>query len=542
MNTPRWVPTSFFLLLLLLLAFSQWFVRIADYDFWWHIKTGQYILEHKGLPDKDPFSFTFLVNDTEAPDRTTFVLKSYWLSQVIMYLVFAYGGAAGILLFKSIVFSLLLVALWKYLAFRSASGLISFLLLAGLIFFTKENLAERPQIFSFLFATLCFLLLDAARTGKKSYLFLPPLMLLWANMHGGFLVGIAFVLVYACCLAVSKQPWREKYPVLFFYLLSILITLLNPASYHTMTGFISMQKMSLAKESFEDRSPLTNLAYLTANWYPLAGCILLSYLAIGTDVIRRVQGRSALLQAEHILLLAGTSIAAYSTARYGYFFMIVAVPVLAQWLTSALPMRPFRSAPLVFLPVVVCLVYFSPMVSTLRSGVMIDRAAIPVEAVEFIKAKALPPKIFNDIVIGGYMIWRLYPDYQVFSDTRTLNPEIYRQYMSILGGNTTTYFGVPEWKALLDMYGIRTVIHGTVNPYSGDIYPLMLNLFRDDAWHLVYRDGVVAIMTKDLNPGLSELPKNMLLQQMHWEIDRGLKQSPAHRGFLRSRDMLLRLR
>lgn len=542
MNTPRWVPTSFFLLLLLLLAFSQWFVRIADYDFWWHIKTGQYILEHKGLPDKDPFSFTFLANDTEAPERTTVILKSYWLGQVVLYLMYAYGGAAGILLFKYLVFSALLVALWRYLVFRSASGPIAFLLLAGLIFFTKEYLGERPQIFSFLFATLCFLLLDAARTGKKSYLFLPPLMLLWANMHGGFLVGIAFVLVYACCLAVKKQPWKEKYPVLFLYLLSVLITLLNPASYHTVTGFLSFQESILMKESFEFQSPLRNLAYLTANWYPLAGCILLSYLAIGTDVIRRVQGRFALLQAEHILLLAGTSIAAYSSARYGYFFMIVAVPVLAEWLTSVLPMRPVRSAPLVFLPVVACLAYFSPMVSTLRSGDLIDGAAVPVQAVEFIKAKALPPKIFNDIVIGGYMIWRLYPDYQVFSDTRTLNPEIYRQYMSILGGNTTTYFGVPEWKALLDMYGIRTVIHGTVNPYSGDIYPLMLNLFRDDAWHLVYRDGVVAIMTKDLNPGLSELPKNMLLQQMHWEIDRGLKQSPAHRGFLRSRDMLSRLR
>ncbi|MHB8882077.1 MAG: hypothetical protein ACYC69_11280 [Thermodesulfovibrionales bacterium] len=541
MKMPRWVTASSFILLLLLLAFSQWFVKIADYDFWWHIKTGQYILEHKGLPDEDPFSFTFLAHDTEAPERATVILKSYWLSQIILYLVYAYGGGAGILLFKSLVFSLLLLGLWRYLAFRSASEPISFLLLAALIFFTKEYLGERPQIFSFLFAALCFILLDAARSGKKSYLFLPPLMLLWANMHGGFLVGIAFILVYACCLAVRKQPWREKYPVLFIYLLSVLITLLNPASYHTVTGFISFQESILMQESFEFQSPLKNLAYLTVNWYPLAGCMLMGYLAMGIEAIRRVQRKPALLQAEHILLLAGTSVAAYSSARYGYFFMIVAVPVLAQWLTNMLPIRPFRSAPFVFLPVVVCLAYASPMVSTLRSGVMIDRAAIPVEAVEFIKAKALPPKIYNDIVIGGYMIWRLYPDYQVFSDTRTLNPEIYRQYMSILGGNTNTFFGVPEWKALLDMYGIRTVIHGTVNPYSGDIYPLMLNLLRDDAWHLVYRDGIVAVMTKDLRPGLAELPKDMLLQQMGWEIERGLRQSPAHQGFLRSRDMLSRL-
>lgn len=511
MRISKWVQTAL-IALLLLLAFSQWFLKIADYDFWWHIKSGQFILEHKSLPDKDPFSFSFIENDSEDSHRAIVILKSYWISQIVLYLAYAYGGAAGILLLKFLVFSLILLILWRYLALRSVSGLISFMFLSALIFFTKEYLGERPQIFSFLFATVSFVILDAARTGKKSYYFLPPLMLLWANMHGGFLVGIAFILVYACCLAVRKQSWREKFPVLFVYLLSIFITLINPASYHTVVGFFSFQDSILMKESFEFQSPLRNLSFLTSNWYPMAGCFVLGYLAMGRDVICRIKGRPTALPVEHLLLMVGTSVAAYSSVRYGYFFMIVAIPVLALWLTGLVPSRAVSSAPLILLPVVAYFVFVSPMVSTLRSGVLIDEIAIPVHAIEFIREKALPQNIFNDIVIGGYMIWRLYPDYKVFCDTRTLNAEIYRQYMSILRGNTTTYFGVPEWKALLDVYGIRTIIHGMVNPYSGEVYPLMVNLLKDDSWHLVYIDGMVAILTKDLSQGLVEYPKNMLLR------------------------------
>jgi len=534
-----WLAATAFLVLLFLLASSQWFIPISDYDFWWHIKTGQYILEHKSLPDKDPFSFTYIENQTEVSEWPIVILKSYWLSQVILYLVYMFAGALGIIMFKALVFFLIIAALWRYLIFRSASQIISFLMLVALIFFSKEYMTERPQIFSFLFATVCFIVLDTARAGKKSYLFLPLLMLLWANMHGGFLVGIAFILIYTVCLVIKKQAWKEKYPVLFFYFLSILITLLNPASYHTATGFMSVQGST--GETLEFRSPLGYLQYLNSNWYPLFGFIILSYIVISVEAIRLIKRKSSTLPVEHVLLLLGTSLAAFTSMRYGYFFMIIAVPILAVRLSGLFSFTPGPYFRAVLLLAVLSPAYFSPLAAALKTRQLTDESFVPFQAVEFIKAKALFPKIYNDIVIGGYMIWKLYPDYKVFSYTGTSNPEIYRQYMSILRGNTTTYFGVPEWKALLDMYGIRTIIHGTVNPYSGEIYPLMINLLKDEAWHLVYFDGIMAIMTRDMQPGLTDFPRTMLLRQMRWEIERGLNRLPNHPGFLRSLDMLSRL-
>ena len=47
------------LLVLLFFAFSSWFMQVSDVDFWWHIATGRYILEHRSLPDKDPLYLHF---------------------------------------------------------------------------------------------------------------------------------------------------------------------------------------------------------------------------------------------------------------------------------------------------------------------------------------------------------------------------------------------------------------------------------------------------------------------------------------------------
>src|SRR4030042_3372711 len=74
--------------LLLLFIFNVFAVDIWDPDFWWHLKTGEYIYQTRALPEKDPFAFTSLPKDPLHPEskRIRFILNQYWLSWVTFYL------------------------------------------------------------------------------------------------------------------------------------------------------------------------------------------------------------------------------------------------------------------------------------------------------------------------------------------------------------------------------------------------------------------------------------------------------------------------
>ncbi|HWR58208.1 MAG TPA: hypothetical protein VN328_04895 [Thermodesulfovibrionales bacterium] len=583
-------------LVLLFFAFSSWFQKIGNLDFWWHIKTGQYILENRALPDKDPFTYTFLEHDIDSPEMPAVVLKSYWLSQVIFYLIFEHFGPLGIVLLKVSVFALILMVFWKYLVDRSASSILTFIMLAGFVVFSGEHVAERPQIFSFLFAAIVFYLLENIRTEcriqdektvtKNASFFvnqascimhlvwLPVIMLLWANIHRGYMVGITFIMVYGAALAIRKVPLQAKAPALVMCIASICITLLNPVSYHSITSFVSSQGGAYRNEPLEFNPLFRVIPLLSRNAYPFLGLLIVAAIVVVTSLIssvsrfafRRAQGDNVMvspsidsgqalsnvmvslsnhptrLPLEHLLLLIGTAIASLSSVRYAMFFMIVAVPIVTVYLTGRFRLwkewLPFERIAIVILSLVLLLLSFRSSLFMQPRGDLVDAAAFPANAVEFMQRGSLQPRIFNDINWGGYLIWKLYPGYQVFSDTRALNLEIYRQYLSILRANKTKYGGKPEWKALLDMYSINTIIHSTVNPHSGEIWPLMLELLRDGGWHLIYADGMAAILARKMPPGFSELPKGVLIEQIRQEVLGGLSRFPGHPGFSKTLDML----
>src|SRR3989304_6855108 len=71
--------------------------KLFDSDFWWHISTGRYIVETGSIPDKDPFSYTsnLVENRNLFQERENFILKQYWLGQVIFYFIYDYTGTAG---------------------------------------------------------------------------------------------------------------------------------------------------------------------------------------------------------------------------------------------------------------------------------------------------------------------------------------------------------------------------------------------------------------------------------------------------------------
>ena len=169
------------------LSFSLW-----DYDFWWHIATGGYIVSTGSLPDKDPFSYTSSLeeNRNPFPEWENFILKQYWFSQIIFYLIYDNTGPAGIIILRALLLTMtLIMVLWRLQRWH-VSFPVSFIFIFILFLATLKTVGERPVLITILFtAVVLFLLEDFKDSRTRRIFLLAPLMLLWSNMHGGLLLG-----------------------------------------------------------------------------------------------------------------------------------------------------------------------------------------------------------------------------------------------------------------------------------------------------------------------------------------------------------------
>ncbi|MBM3334564.1 hypothetical protein FJY63_07870, partial [Candidatus Sumerlaeota bacterium] len=181
-------------------AFSYTFVPVrACNDVWWHLKTGQLIVERGlSLPRNDEFTFT---------GENIAWHNHEWLSQVVLYRLFQWGGgrASDLIGLRSVIG---VVSVLSVLTFLLVLALVQLrckcLPIAALITLlaldvSRLNLYPRPPAVSYLFTAFFLLLLCQWKSGRRharTLLVLPPLTAIWANLHGGFVVGLILVACY----------------------------------------------------------------------------------------------------------------------------------------------------------------------------------------------------------------------------------------------------------------------------------------------------------------------------------------------------------
>ena len=146
--------------IILISAFVLSFLTVPlwDYDFWWHIATGRYIVETGSLPEKDLFSYTSTLaeNKNVFPVWENFILKQYWLSQIIFYLIYDYTGPKGIIILRTVLLVLtLLIVFWR-LQRWSVSFPVSFIFVFTLFTLLTRSTGERPVLFTIFLLPLPF--------------------------------------------------------------------------------------------------------------------------------------------------------------------------------------------------------------------------------------------------------------------------------------------------------------------------------------------------------------------------------------------------
>ncbi|HEV8552410.1 MAG TPA: hypothetical protein VGR65_03345, partial [Casimicrobiaceae bacterium] len=156
--------------------------QLYDPDYFWHLRTGQLILDIRGLPSHDPFSFT-------RPDAP-WVLNA-WLFDVVLYAVHSIGGPVGVRLLVA-----MLTGATFFVVYRSMRAFLNpapALLIAVVCFSALLSFASpRGQVISYLFyAIYLHLTLGFLHSGDtRRLVWLPPIMILWVNSHGGYVTGL----------------------------------------------------------------------------------------------------------------------------------------------------------------------------------------------------------------------------------------------------------------------------------------------------------------------------------------------------------------
>jgi hypothetical protein len=384
--------------------------RLSDPDMWWQLKTGQIIWTTHTIPTNDLFSYT----TNHQP-----LIPHEWLSQVLIYSAYHWGGYAGLMLWLYFFTSALLVVGYILCALYSGNSKTAFAGALIIWFFSTTVLAIRPQMVGYLLLVIELLLVHLGSTRSPRWFFaLPPLFALWVNCHGSFMFGLFVLGIFLLCsffdlqagsLVSSRWDFARQKILMLAILFSIAALFLNPIGLKQVLYPVNtLFHQPIGLSQIEEWQPLR---MSDPRGFVLFGILLCIFLLLVTR-------RSKLYLNELLLLIAGT-VFAISHLRMTVLFGIFAAPLFSRLLsTSWDEYDAQRDHPLANLSLVVVAALMAIRSFPNRQDIakQIDTGN-PVKAVQFIKGSHLSGHMLNAYNYGGYLIWAL-PEHPDFIDGR----------------------------------------------------------------------------------------------------------------------------
>jgi hypothetical protein len=459
---------------------------MVDSDFWWHLRTGQLIDQTQAIPNADPFSFT-----ANAKQWVT----HEWLTEFFIFKSFKLGGF-GLLffLFSSVITASFLFAYLRCIK-ESKPYIAGFALLLGAIA-SSPIWGVRPQMFSLLFTSIFLFLLDHYRRNGNIRILIPiPLItLLWVNLHAGYIIGIAIEIIYifgylleAAILWFRKKEkidlvTQKSLMMLFGVLItSVLASLLNPTGFRILTyPFQTLTDSAMQRYINEWLSP----DFHQMIWQPFAFMIL---ALIGMGMIGNRP-----ISLTKILLTLVFGYGALRSIRNIPLFAIVVIPVLAEQFYSLIKFNPNPQAQNRYFryiaPIVICaitVVMVLGFIQVTNKQQKSEAETYPKVAVDWIIENKPKGNIFNSYNWGGYIIWRLYPDYLVYIDGRA---DLYGE--EFVTNYTGIYFTKPGWEEKLNQDNIRMVFVESESMLADA-------LRQSSTWKKQFEDNISVIFLKN---------------------------------------------
>src|SRR3989304_9790999 len=150
--------------------------------------------------------------------------------------------------------------------------------------------------------------------------------------------------------------------------------------------------------------------------------------------------------------------------RYTIFFSIIVTPILGRRIKEVVKPKELRKADISI--IIIAIISTCYLLYGEKINMDILREMYPAKSVEFIKNNNIKGNIFSPLEWGGFIIWSLYPQNKVFIDGRIIDEIRYSDYQIVMEGSTFSQGNIPEWKSVLNNYGINIILTYSCNRFS----------------------------------------------------------------------------
>jgi len=488
---------------LLALGFTLGFQKIRTFDYWWQLRTGALIMETGEVPKHDVFTYT-------VPGAR--YIDIHWLHQLGLHGLHSLGGHDAVVVAKALAVCAL-IGILAPIGYRRKRPWVSGLGLGLMLLVAADRFMPRPELPSFLLLAAVLALLDRHERRGDAWVFaIVPIQLIWANVHGLFALGLAVCAIYfvAELLRPLVAPDQRLDPraagrLAAVTALAALVCLVNP---NGLEGALyPIQQLGMIGPP-EDRGVFGSLI---AELIPpigggrdhsrpalaLAGVLAaLSLAAMGLNW-RRVHAADPLLWVAFAYLALGAN-------RNLALFAIVAAPILVRNTNAVLDRRsiPRHATAAAGAVVVVVLAlltldvargrFFQRIGSFREAGLGTLDVFYPVGAAEWIAEVRPPGPICHHMADGGYLLWRLFPDYKAMVDGR----------LEVFGAERFIGLQVAEPSRFKELdqeyrFGVVLVHFGLVRSDA-----LLWWLHLNSNWLLAYLDDTTAVFVHRDRSGL----------------------------------------
>lgn len=464
---------------------------VTDPDIGWHLRTGEWILQHHAFPHADPFSRVISGSPWQAYS---------WLFDLILLKFYAWMNLRGVLVFTAAMMALIAVAVYHLLSRLQGDFTQRAALTVAVMFCLSRMSTPRPWLFTILFFALEMdILMHSRREGKsRELLWLPLLFALWANIHIQFVDGLLVLAIAAAEPALKRwwksdtkcAPARNLWLTLGACVAAVCLNPYGPGIY------------KIAWQLGSQSGVLDTVSEMQALPFRAPADYVLLFLALAAA---GVLFRYRQLAPFETLMLAVAAVLSFRSRRDLWVMAITAGAILAAGLPARAEKEDRENQPMWATALAGATAIAAFAVSLLLLHVSNGRlqAALaekmPVQAVEIVKDRHYTGALFNTYDWGGFLIWNLREPVSIDGRAALYGDEA-------IARSRETWDGGAKWASDPDLQSAGVVI-------APDGAALTQLLRTNAHFELAYEDKVAAVFVarKDLKNGENNVA----------ELDRG---------------------